>query len=437
MGFDPAAAVAAYLATLSPAAHARATAYTQGDHWLLLWGWVVSVAVAVLIVGTDVLPRLADRLQRTRKRPVLVSLVLGLVYSLLTWLLALPWAVYADWWREKTYGLTSQSWLGWFGQGAAEAAIGAATTAVFLVGLYWIMRRAPRSWWIWAAGLFTAGSAIMLLASPVLIEPLFNRFTPAPAGAARDAVVELAKAAGVPPNRIFIYDGSRQSNRYTANVSGLMGSARVAMSDVMAKKGADLGEVRAVVAHEMGHYAHHHALWLTLGFGGLSLIGFGFAGLVYPLVARLIGAWNVQGIADPAGLPALGVIAATLTLLATPLINTATRRAEAAADRFSLVHAEEPDGLARALVKTIEYRAASPSPVEEALFYDHPSVARRIRAAMDWKAAHLAEAEISEARDAALGGSPPPAPQGGPSKGANVVAPSSPTVASPTPDTED
>src|SRR3984957_16865111 len=107
MGFDPAAAVAAYLATLSPAAHARAVAYTQGGHWLLLWGWLVSVAAAVLIVGLGVLPQLSDGLQRRRPRPVLVSFMLGLAYSLLTWLLTLPWAVYADWWRERAYGLTT------------------------------------------------------------------------------------------------------------------------------------------------------------------------------------------------------------------------------------------------------------------------------------------------------------------------------------------
>lgn len=410
MNFDPVAATAAYLASLSPAAHARAVAYTQGGHWLLLWGWLVSVAVAALIVGVDVLPRLSDQIERGKRRPLLVSFVLGLAYGLLSWLLTLPWAFYADWLRETSYGLTSRSWLGWLGQSAAEAAIGAVAAAVFLVGLYWLIRRWPRTWWVWAAGLFTVCQAILLLLSPVLIEPLFNRFTPAPPGPARQVVSELAKAAGVPPDRIFVYDGSKQSNRYTANVSGLMGSARVAMSDVMARKGADLGEVRAVVAHEMGHYAHHHALWMTLGFGAASLIGFGLAALLFSPVARLIGAWNLQGIADPAGLPVLGVIMATLMLAATPLVNTATRWAETDADRFSILHAEEPDGLARALVKTIEYRAASPSPLEETLFYDHPSVARRIRMAMDWKASHLAEAQISEARDAALWGEPMPAP---------------------------
>ena len=73
---------------------------------------------------------------------------------------------------------------------------------------------------------------------------------------------------------IYVYDGSKQSNRYTANVSGLGGTARVAMSDVVFKKHADVAEVRGVVGHEMGHYAHLHVLWLTAVFSLMAAIGF-------------------------------------------------------------------------------------------------------------------------------------------------------------------
>lgn len=96
----------------------------------------------------------------------------------------------------------------------------------------------------------------------------------------------------------------------------------------------------------------------------------------------------MTGIADPAGLPVLAVIMAVLNLLGTPLVNALVRTAESDADRYSLTHFNEPDGLSKALVKTIEYRAATPGKLEEALFYDHPAVGVRIRRAMDWKATH-------------------------------------------------
>jgi STE24 endopeptidase len=98
---------------------------------------------------------------------------------------------------------------------------------------------------------------VMMVLAPIYIEPIFNKYTPAPAGPVRDQVVAMAKANGIPADKIFVYNGSKQSNAYTANVSGLFGSARVAMSDTMFKQGADLAEVRGVVGHEMGHYAHY------------------------------------------------------------------------------------------------------------------------------------------------------------------------------------
>jgi STE24 endopeptidase len=101
-----------------------------------------------------------------------------------------------------------------------------------------------------------------------------------------------------------------------------------------------------------------------------------------------MGADTVKGLADPAGLPVLSVILAVLSLLGTPVTNSLIRIAESDADRYSLAHFNEPDGLSKALVKTIEYRAATPSRLEEVLFYDHPAVGNRIRRAMDWKAAH-------------------------------------------------
>lgn len=243
---------------------------------------------------------------------------------------------------------------------------------------------------MWAGALV---SVVFLLASviaPVIIEPVFNRYTPAPPGPVRDAVVELARANGVPSDRIFVYDGSRQSNRYTANVSGLMGSARIAMSDVMFKKDADIAEVRAVVAHEMGHYALGHVWRGAAFFSAMAIIALFLVDRLFPIAATWLGAPGVRGLSDPAGYPVVGALVIVLGLIANPLASSVTRWGELEADQFSLERAREPDGLARALVKTIEYRAAKPGRIEEILFYSHPSVSSRVRRAMEWKAAHQA-----------------------------------------------
>jgi STE24 endopeptidase len=387
--FDPAAATAAYMATLSPAAHAKATAYTQGGHWLLLWGWAVSILAAWIIVRIGALPRTEERIEKTKARPWLVSAVISLIFLVIDFVLELPWTVYAHWFREKQYGLTSQPLGGWLTEQVMAFVISTVFTVIFLAVLYALIRRAPKTWWAWAGGLAVLFIVFMFLIGPIFIEPLFNKYTPAPNGPVRDAVVALAKKAGVPYDKIYIYNGSKQSNRYTANVSGIGSSARVAMSDTMFQQGADIAEVRGVVGHEMGHYKRGHIIWFILAFSLMAVVALGLTHLIFPYAARWLGA-DVDSIADPAGLPVIMAVIATLVLLATPILNTITRTTEADADSFSLQYANEPDGLSKALVKTIEYRASSPSDLEEFIFYDHPSVEHRVRKAMDWKAAHMA-----------------------------------------------
>ena len=387
-GFDAAAATAAYLAVLTPEANAKAQAYTQGGHWLLLWTTLVGVGIAWLILKSGLTARVTAWVSGGKSRPWRAVALGVLVYSLAEAILNLPWAAYSGWWREKTYGLTSQPFAGWLGEWALGGVIGLVLTTLLASLIYALMRRAPKTWWLWSGGVTTLAFLALQVIAPVVIMPLFNDFTPAPPGPVRDTVVAMAKANGVPSDKIFIYNGSKQSNRYTANVAGLFGSARVAMSDTMFKQGADIAEVKGVVGHEMGHYVLGHAMRGALELGLLALIAFFLIDRLYPVVLRWTGVASVGPISDPAGLPVIMIILAVIGLLATPLSSSITRISEAEADTFSLERVNEPDGLAKALVKTIEYRAATPSRLEEVLFYDHPSVGSRVRKAMDWKAKH-------------------------------------------------
>ena len=398
--FDPHAATETLLAALPAAARLRAVHYTQGGHWLLLWGCLVSIAACVIIARLRLLPRLSRALQARRPKPWLFAFLSVIVFTVADLMFELPWASYAQWAREKGYGLTSQAYGGWLSEQLLAATISALMTGVVFMLIYALMRRSPRRWWVWSGGLAAVVFVVMMILGPTLIEPLFNTYTPAPPGPTRDAVVALAKDAGVPSDKIYVYNGSKQSNRYTANVSGLFGSARVAMSDVMFAKGADIAEVRGVVGHEMGHYKRGHVIFGAIFFSLLSLVFLGFGQLAFPVVDGWIKT-GATGIADPVGFPTLSLIMAVFGLLATPILASATRLQESDADAFSLRVAHEPTGLSKALVKTIEYRADSPSAIEETLFYDHPSVRRRVQRAMDWKAAHLPQAEAQEAADGA------------------------------------
>jgi STE24 endopeptidase len=198
----------------------------------------------------------------------------------------------------------------------------------------------------------------------------------------------MADEARIPHDRIFLFDGSRQSNNFTANVSGILGSARIAISDVAMGK-ASLDEVKAVTGHEIGHYALGHVWRSVIILSLLAIIFFFLADRLFPRVARWFG--SEVGIGDPVGLPVLTFIIGLLGFVALPAQNTLTRMSESEADAYSLKTVNLPDALAGALVKTAEYRYPRPSVLEEVIFYSHPSVERRVRTAMEWKATHPAQ----------------------------------------------
>lgn len=383
MNFDPAAATAAYIDSLGPEALAKAEAYTAGGHWLLLWNLVVSAAIAWLLVRWGVLDWLNAKLARRGRN--LRTWVIAACYFVLANVVSLPWALYEEWWRERSYGRTSQPLADFLGQGALSTVIFGALVGLFLVGLYALMRRAGRRWWIWSGGLTAFALSVFLLAGPVFIEPLFNDYKPVPAGEVRDALVQMAQRAGVPEDRIFVYDGSRQSNNFTANAAGIGSSARIAISDV-AFKGASLDEVKAVTGHEIGHYVLHHVWYDVLLFAALAIAFFFLAERLFPRIAQAFG--SSARIEDPTGLPVLAFMIALFFLLSQPVINATIRKGENEADMYSLENVNLPDALASALVKTAEYRYPRPTALQEALFYTHPSVEKRVRRAMDWKATH-------------------------------------------------
>ena len=383
MAFDPNAATARYIDSLGPAALQKAHDYTIGKEWMILWSLLVAVAVTWLIVRSGLLDRIEAKLGDRWKN--LRSLIVAFVYFIVSAILTLPWSIYSDWWREKSYGRTAQPFSDWLFQLGVATLLTAVIGGIFLMFVYWLIRRAGGIWWIWATILTAVAFAFLALMAPVLIEPLFNHYTPVPPGQVRDAVVEMAGRTGVPPSRVFMYNGSRQSNNFTANAGGVGSTARVAISDV-ALKNASLDEVRAVTGHEIGHYVLKHTWWGILVSTIGALILFWLIDRLFPWFVRRFG--SRAALPDPRGLPVLLFMFTLFGVVTLPISNTFSRTLEAQADMYSLRTENRPDALASSLVKTAEYRYPRPGRLEEIIFYDHPSVESRVRTAMEWKATH-------------------------------------------------
>ena len=391
--FDPEAATQAYLATLKGAARAKSDAYFEGGYWLLLWGTIVSVLGDLLILHFGLSARFRNWAERIVRWRWLQAAFYAVPYLIISTIIVLPWTIYTKYIREKQYDLMNQSFADWAGETLIASLVGIVVTAIMLVIVFAVIRRSPKFWWLWGALACSTFAAFGAMLAPVFIAPLFNHYTEMQPGPVCDRIVAMATANHVPAEHIYVFDASKQTKRISANVSGLGPTIRISLNDNLLTRTTPQ-ETAAVMGHELGHYVLNHIPKSIAAFTILFLISFWLmARLVPMLIARFGRRWGVRGFDDIAAIPVFFIVIAVLSLLVTPVTNTLVRVNESEADAFGLENAREPDAFATTALKLSEYRKIEPGPVEEFLFFDHPSGATRIRMAMNWKARHLAEVE--------------------------------------------
>ena len=387
-GFDVERATEAYLDLLTPEQRALSDRYFEGNYWLQLWGFLYGIGVAAVLLCMGISQRMRDIGRRLSRRPWLQTLIYALLWVIVGFVLSLPFDIYARFVREHQYGLATQTFGGWFGDALKGLLVTAIVLPPVIALLYAAVRRTGDRWWVWASG----GAFVLLLffamLAPVFVDPLFNDYKPMREGAAREAVLSLARANGIPTDNVVEVDASRQTTRISANVAGFLGTTRVALNDNLLDK-TSLPEIKAVMGHEMGHYVLNHALRLTVYFTLVLALALW---VVHRTIDAALARWGarlrLEGRTDPAALPLALVIFSLFFLLVTPLTNSIGRQAEAEADVFGLNAAGEPNGFAMAAMRLSTYRKLRPGPLEEVIFYDHPSGYDRVHASMVWLKEH-------------------------------------------------
>ena len=390
-GFDVEAATRAYLATLQGAARAKSDAYFEGGYWLPLWGALVTAFAYWLMLHfrwSAAWSRLASRVTKRRwLQPVLYSVPFTIVGALLI----LPWTIYEDFIREHQYSLSNQTFFEWLGDWGKLLGVAVITGAVFFAIIYAVIRNSPKRWWLWSTAATGALLAVLILLSPVFIEPLLNKYTPMQPGPLRSEILRIAHEQGIPTNDVFVVDASKQSKRISANVAGLGPTIRIALNDNLLNRSNTAG-IKAVMGHEMGHYVLNHVEKLLFYLTLIALVAFLFVYWAVPkLLARHGERWGVRDVTDPASAPIFWALVALFGIPAGILFNSIIRYHESEADAFGLEAAREPDGFAMTAMQLSEYRKIEPAKWEELLFYDHPSGSTRVHMAMAWKAKHLNE----------------------------------------------
>ena len=344
----------------------KAESFREGQLWIYVAQTALGLAVLALIVRRP--PRRLEDL----RRPNLAGAAVAAAISVTTAVVALPLAALArD--RAKDVGLVTQAWPDWLGDQAKAAGIGAVFSAIGGAVLVFAMRRFGRRWWIPGAVVVVAFGAITTYAGPVLLDPVFNKFTPVPEGKLRSDVLELAREAGVDVGQVYEMDASRRTTAANAYVTGLGHTKRVVLYDNLVKDFTP-AETRMVVAHELGHVHHHDTR----------------NGLVWLAIVAPFGMWAVAALVErlaprdgglgPRAVPAAALAIAIVVPVLSMVSNQLSRPVEARADAFSLQLTHDPQDFIGFQRRIAIQNVADPDPpgVVRFLLGTHPTTLQRI-----------------------------------------------------------
>ncbi len=380
----------AFTGAVSLTAHQKAADYTVAKLRLGLLAQAASAAVLLgwtLLGGLDLLngallqhlwPALPEAW-----RDLGYQLALLGAFLLIAALLDLPFEWVATFRVEQRFGFNRMTWPMWLGDGLKSMAVGVVVGVPIAALILWLMAAAGSAWWLWAWGAWVGFNLLLLVLFPTVIAPLFNRFEPLADEALKDRVQALMARCGFAAKGLFVMDGSRRSAHGNAYFTGLGAAKRVVFYDTLLAKLAP-GEVEAVLAHELGHFKHHHVRRRLVMMFVLSLVGFALLGWLSGQVWFYTALGVQPALAAPNDALALLLLLAVVPVFGCfiePVFAGLSRRDEFQADAYACAQASGED-LARALLKLHEDNASTltPDPVYARFHYSHPPASERLAA---------------------------------------------------------
>ena len=295
-----------------------------------------------------------------------------------------PFEVYSGFVVEKRFGLSKLSLSGWLWDWLKGTLIQTVLLVAVISGIYWLLRSQPDLWWLWAA----VGATLLIVALaallPVLILPLFYKFEPIPDGELKDRLFALADRIGTHVRGVYVWHLGDKSTKANAAVTGWGRTRRIIISDTLIESNTP-EEIEVVMAHELGHHVRND-VWKMM-FVQAVLIFVSFFVIDLALVAWT-GTLGLRGIADIAGLPLVLIVGVGVSLVALPVANWLSRKAETAADLYALNLTGMRDQFISAMNKLGDQNMAQkrPNAVVEFIFHSHPSIQHRIERANRWVA---------------------------------------------------
>lgn len=384
---SPTVSSASSAASISlPPATARIKAYNRTWYALYFVGTAWEMLGLGLLLRFRAGPALRDAVgQRTRNRFLQTVLFFAAISLLLAvWRLPLGYYAYAF---DRSYGFARQSIGLWLADRGRGYLVGLFSAVAVWLG-YWLLRRSPRRWWLWlwlAAVPWLAAQAALW---PVVIAPLYNRFTPMPESPLRSRLLDLASRAGIRGARVYVVDSSRRTTKLNAYVAGVGPTKRIVIWDTTLKALSE-DEVAAIMGHEMGHYVLHHVWWSVVAGSGGALVILWLLSRALPWTIRRWGdSLGIRGTDDLAGLPLVLLLLYVALFLQTPAASGLSRYQEHEADRFGLELTGLNEATARAFIAFVnrDYADPDPPPFIVFWFYTHPPLRDRVDFALTYHA---------------------------------------------------
>ena len=345
---------------------------------------LIACVLGLTPVGARLVARVASPLGGGWVWQVLLG---GLALTLLGRLLVLPWDAWAESVRRR-YGLSTRSWGGWGVDVAKSYGVGLAITLLVLLLVVGLARWSPQWWWT-LGGLLGAALVVMVsFAYPVVVEPVFNKFTSMPAGELRTSLLALAEADGVPVKDVLVADASRRTSSLNAYVSGFGSTRRVVVYDTLLDSASDR-EIELIVAHELGHAERRDVVWGT----AMGAVGVALLVCLLALVARSgrVLSWaDVSSLGDGRAIALALAVLAVLGFVSGPAQALISRRIETRADVHALDLTRDPASMIamQQRLSTTNLSDLDPSPLVFGMFATHPTAPQRIALARTWARLH-------------------------------------------------
>jgi STE24 endopeptidase len=371
---------AAFAGAVDGETYTRSVSYTLARGRLGLLAGAVSSAALLAAVLTGFLGIVDAGMRLLPVHRYLQGFLFIACLSLLSWLIGLPFSLASTFSVEARFGFNRVTPRLFVVDALKGLAVSAVIAVPVLLGLFWFMDAAGGLWWVWAFAAMSAFQIVMSTLYPIVIAPLFNKFTPLPEGPLREAILGLAARLSFRAKGVFVMDGSRRSRHSNAYFTGLGRAKRIVLFDTLVGS-ADQEEILSVLSHEIGHARRHHlrkGLAVSLA---LSLAGFWVAGLLlrWP---PLFQAFGFREVSPHALLVLLAFCAGPFTFFLTPLFSMWSRRHEYEADRFAVDATGSAGGMRSALLRLCRENLSNlaPHPLYSFFHYTHPTLAERIAA---------------------------------------------------------